>query len=194
MRTKLPVGLGLVAMLFGGCVVQCIQPLFSEREYAAYPALVGTWEQREDDGKAVGTWIFEEDERQYILTHTDEKGQKASFHVAVGNIGANTFLDLSLKDPSPGRELNDLATVTLIGVHAFAQVAKTNDALVLRTMNYEWLESHFKTNSNAVSHIIQNERVILTASTRELQAFVGKYANDREAFKNEIKLQRRKKS
>ncbi len=44
---------------------------------------------------------------------------------------------------------------------------------------------------NAVKHMSIEDRLILTASTKELQAFVLKYADDERVFANEIVLNRR---
>lgn len=194
MKTKLLGGLVLLAALLGGCVVQSIQPLFAEREYVAYPGLAGTWVQKGDNGQEIGVWTFEDDERRYKLAHTDEKGRKAIINVVAGRIGTNIFFDFSLRDPLPGSEPNDLATVGLIAAHLFAKVVRTNDALVLLAMDYEWLEKHLKANPSAVAHIVQDDRPILTVSTKELQAFVAKHANDDKIFKNEIKLSPKKKT
>ena len=192
MKATSVVGLALAAAFFGGCVVHCIQPLFTGREFITFPGLAGTWVQKEDDGKEVGAWAFAENERQYKLVHTDEKGRKAIFNVAAGKIGTNVFLDFSLLDPLPGAELNDLAGAGLIAPHAFVKVVKTNDALLLVAMNYEWLEKHLAENPKAIAHTVQDKRVILTASTTELEAFVARHAHDEKAFANVIKLSPKK--
>ena len=188
MKTKFVFGLCLLAAIFfGGCVVQSIQPLFAEKELISYPALVGTWAQPDGD-KEVGLWVFVAHNQQYELTHTDEKGRKALFTVGVGKLGTNVFLDGFPANLLPGSELNDLAQVHLIGAHTFVKLVKTNDALVLLAMDYEWLENLLKENPKAIAHAVQDKRPILTATTEELQKFVAKYAGDAKVFKNEIKL------
>jgi hypothetical protein len=187
MKTKLLFALGLVAMIFGGCMVQSIQPLFNERDYIEYPGLAGAWKQQEEN-KEVGVWIFSKEGTRYKLAHTDEKGHRATFNVAAGKIGPDVFLDLILTDIEPKDSLNDLAQVSLIAAHAFAKLVKTNDALVFVAMDYEWLEKHLEANPKAIAHVIQNKRPILTASTEELKLFVAKHATDKKVFKNEIKL------
>jgi hypothetical protein len=188
MKTKSLFCLGLAAILLAGCVVQCIYPLFTEKEFMQYPALVGTWTQKDED-KEVGLWTFTEDERRYKLSQTDEKGRKAVFQVVAGKIGTNVFLDCSLADPSPTEQLNDFATVHLVGAHTFVKAIKTNDALLLVAMNTEWLEKHLEQNPKAVAHIRRDKMPpLLTASTEELKKFVATFANDTNAFQNEIKL------
>jgi hypothetical protein len=183
----------MAAAVLSGCVVQCIHPLFTEREYVGYPGLIGTWVQKEDGGEEVGVWTFEQNERQYKLTHTDEKKRKAVFNVAAGKIGTNVFFDFSLQDPLPGGQLNDLASAGLIAAHAFVKIVKTNDALLLVAMNYEWLEKHLAGNPKAIAHVVQDKRFILSASTADLQAFVAKHAHDDKAFANVIKLSHSKR-
>jgi hypothetical protein len=187
MKTKVLLCLAFVTVLFGGCVVQSIQPLFSEKDYIEYPALAGTWKQQ-DENKEIGVWIFSREGTHYKLVHSDEKGHRATFNVAAGKIGADVFLDFVLTDIEPKDSLNDLAQVSLIAAHAFAKLVKTNDALVLVAMDYEWLEKHLEANPKAIAHVTQDKRPILTASTEELKTFVAKYASDNKVFKNEVKL------
>jgi hypothetical protein len=190
MKTYAPACLALIAMLLGGCVVQSIQPLFSEKECVSVPDLTGAWAQK-DEGKQVGEWVFSTNEQRYRLAHTDEKGRKATFDVIAGKIGTNTFLDFTLNEIEPHDSLNDFAAVSLIGAHVFAKVSKHDGNLILAGMNYDWLETHLKENPKAVTHILQEKRPILTASTDELQKFVAKHASDAAAFKNEIVLNRK---
>ena len=190
MKKKFVCGLGLCALLLGGCVVQSIQPLFNEKDYAAYP-LAGTWTQK-DEGKEKGLWVFETAGKLYKLTQTDEKGRKAVFAVTAGKIGTNVFLDftptLDSSDQVPGGEVNDFFAANVIPAHIFTKVVPTNGAMSLVAMDYEWLAELLEKNPKAIAHVIQDKRPILTASTEELQKFVAKYANDEKVFKSDILL------
>jgi hypothetical protein len=189
MKAKFLSGLALVALLFAGCVVQSIQPLFAEKDFISQSAIVGTWKQQEGN-KEIGVWTFTEDGRRYKLAHRDEKGHKATFNVAAGKIGSDVFLDFMLADIEPN-ELNDFATVSLVAAHTFAKLVKTNDTLILAAMDYEWLEKHLQENPKAIAHVFQDKHPVLTASPEELQKFVAKWAGDAKVFKNEIKLDRK---
>jgi len=180
--------MGAAAILLGGCVVQSIHPLFTEKEYIPYPALVGTWAQHDDKGGEVESWKFEADGKQYKLTQLDEKGNMATFHVAAGQLGTNVFLDFSLDNPSPRHELNGYAQAELVPVQVFVKVTKVGGNLVFTAMDVEWLAKHLEQNPKAIAHVIRDKAPMLTASTEELQKFVAKHANDNQAFKNEVKL------
>jgi hypothetical protein len=188
MKTKWQLaGLAFAALLYAGCVVQSINPLFTEKDYIPYPGLIGTWVQQED-AKIVGTWTFTADGARYEFTQTDEKGRKAAFIAAAGKIGPHTFLEASPRDPLPGGALNDLMTLHLIPAHVFVKAVKTNDALLLLSMDLDWLTRHLEANPKALAHVIRDKVPVLTASTEELKKFVAKHADDPAVFKNEIRL------
>jgi hypothetical protein len=187
MKIKLFVAASLAAVLLGGCVVQSIQPLFSESDSIDYPELVGTWKQQDED-KQVGLWTFSKDGQRYKLMHRDEKGHSAAFNVTAGKIGTNVFLNFSPDDLLPGSELNELVLGHLIPANVFVKAVKTNDALLLLAMDVEWLEKHLEANPKAIAHVLQEKRPIFTASTDDLKAFVARHGNDPKVFKNEIKL------
>jgi hypothetical protein len=187
MKAKTLVGLALSAWLLAGCVVQTIQPLFAEKDLISYPALAGAWEQK-DNGKQVGLWVFSAEGRHYQLAQTDEKGLKAKFEVLAGKIGTNVFLDFTLRALEPESSINDLAAFSLIPAHTFAKVVKTEDALLLIGMEYEWLGRHLTQNPDAVPHMFQEKRPVLTGTSEELQRFVARHADDKDVFKNEIRL------
>ena len=185
MKTKwqlFAVGLGL---LFGGCVVQSIHPLFTEKEYIRFPGLIGTWVQKDGD-RLIGTWTFAADGARYELTQTDEKGRKAAFTVSAGRIGTNIFLQASPRGPSP--ELNDLFTLHLVPAHLFVKAVKTDDGLRLLAMDVEWLTRHLEANPRSISHTIHDKTPLITASPDDLKKFVARHADDSAVFKNEIKL------
>ena len=187
MKARCFISLGALALVLAGCVVQTVQPLFADRDLISYPALVGTWEQK-DDGKRIGLWVFSGDGQHYQLTQTDEKGLKAKFAVIAGKIGTNVFLDFTVRALEPENSINDLAAFSLFPAHTFAKLVKTEDALLLIGMDYDWLRQHLTENPKAVPHVFQEKRPLLTGSTEELQKFVAGHADDKEIFKNEIRL------
>lgn len=184
----------LTAVFFGGCVVQCLNPLFAEKDYIAVPGLAGTWVQKEGETEQ-GTWVFVQEAGSYKLTHTDEGGRKATFKVAAGRLGTNVFLNSVLDDLTPGTKLNDIATVHLAPTCTFIKLRKTDAGLTLVAMNLEWLGKLLAENPKAVTHTLRsygNDTLpLLTASTEELQKFVARYAEDETAFGNKIKLVRK---
>jgi len=60
--------------------------------------------------------------------------------------------------------------------------------LILSTFDYSWLEDRLEENEKTLSHAYLDDRLILTASTTELQAFVLKYLETKGAFGEVEKL------
>ena len=186
MKTKWQLlGLGLAALIFGGCVVQSIQPLFTDKDYIPFPGLVGAWVQKDGD-RLVGNWTFAGDGVRYELTQIDEQGRQATFSVVAGRIGTNIFLQGSLPDRS--HAMNDLFALHLIPAHLFVKAFKADEGLRLVAMDLEWLTRHLEANPGAISHVWRDKMPVLTASTEELRKFVSRHANDPLVFKNEIRL------
>ena len=63
--------------------------------------------------------------------------------------------------------------------------------LKMRLTNDDKMEELLKKDPNAVKHTLIEDRLILTASTKELQAFVLEYADDNRVFTDEVVLNRR---
>jgi hypothetical protein len=62
----------------------------------------------------------------------------------------------------------------------------------MRLTDDEEMETLLKEDPNAVKHEIVEGKPVLTASTKELQAFVLKYADDERLFSEETVLSRKK--
>lgn len=187
-------GLALLGLLLGGCLVQSIHPLFTEADYIPVPRLAGVWKQQDEKGNLQGIWQFEEKGPAYRLKHTDEKGRVAVFQVAAGKIGTNVFLDFCLDDPSPDNQLNDLAVVHLIPAHVFFKQTWAGDNLVLATMDLDWLAKHLEQNPQTAAHVFSEKMPLLTASTADLKKFIARHADDGKVFKNELKIEPRHQS
>jgi hypothetical protein len=189
---KTPHVFGFLAVLtiaFAGCVVPSLNPLFEEKELVSYSDLTGSWTQ---EGKGKDLWKFEPDGKHYKLTHTDEEKHTATLIVSVGRIGTNVFMDTWLDDDDNGKNLNQFGAVHLAQVHSFAKLTKDGPTLLLTMMDLEWLDKTLKENPKLIAHVMRKNGPILTASTEELQKFVAKFAADKAAFKNEMKLEPKK--
>ena len=78
----------------------------------------------------------------------------------------------------------------LIPVHTFIKIDSFEPKLKMRLTNEEDLKKLLKEKPDAVEHTFVEERLVLTASIKELQNFILKYADDKRVFKNEIVLGR----
>ncbi len=75
-------------------------------------------------------------------------------------------------------------------IHSFAIIDSIEPKLKMRWIVNDALKKLLEKDSNAVKHEVVEDRVILTASSAELQAFVLKYADDCNVFSAEVILSR----
>ncbi|MBI5022140.1 MAG: hypothetical protein HZB59_11955 [Ignavibacteriales bacterium] len=177
-----------------GCV-RSLYPLFMEEDLIFNNELLGTW--REKDGKS--TWIFEKsNDKNYTLIHfatehnaPDDKvpGDTVRFIAQLGKLGKYIFLDIFPGKPDT-KVKNDFYDFHLLPVHTISRVWLTNDTLKLSMLDNDWLAKMIDKNAYRIKHARLNDQLILTASTKELQQLVIKYANNTKAFPKPGELHR----
>jgi hypothetical protein len=82
--------------------------------------------------------------------------------------------------------MNGFLAVHLITAHTFLKLEVENEHLIIYQMSPKWLDNLIKENRIRIAHEMDDDedKIILTASTKELQKFITKYANDEDAFED----------
>ena len=81
----------------------------------------------------------------------------------------------------------------MLATHTFIKVDTIEPRLILRLTNQDQLKELLERDPNAViQHTRVEDKLVLTASTKELQAFVLKYADEERVFGGVIVLERKK--
>jgi len=202
----------LLAGLLGGCIpVISLHPLFTEEDLVFEEKLLGTW--IDDPNSPKSTWEFKrivdsskkewefdlpkKPEKAYKLILLDNKeGTKGSFFAHVVKLKDRLFLDVfpsrfpcAQLDPKQDWAFN---MFFLIPGHSFAIIDSIEPQLKIRWTTQNEMEKLFKEESKAIKHELVENRIILTASTKKLQAFVLKYADDKRVFPAKAVLTRKK--
>ncbi|MHB0946635.1 MAG: hypothetical protein ACYC3B_05655, partial [Sedimentisphaerales bacterium] len=167
--------------------VPSLHPLFTDEEIIFDANLVGVW----GEPNSKNFWEFKPvvNSKKYDVVYTDEKGI-GKFDGRLGKIGNDTFIDFYPQDINlPG---SDFYKFHLLGIHTFAKVGLSKDSLKLSVMNPDNVEKLLKSDPNATKYEKVDDRIVLTASTKELQTFIKKYGKDKDLFKeeNDNQLQR----
>jgi hypothetical protein len=178
----------VVAALFVavGCVPS-LHPLYAEKDLAFDPALVGVWE-----AKDAGRWDFQAaDGKEYRLIYTDDNGKPGKFIAHLVKLDQRLFLDLYPQEPDSNG--NAFYWGHLVPAHTFMKVLGIDPKLQLAVMDADWLKKYLKENPKAVAHEVleDGDRVVLTASTPELQKFVLQHADDEQLWKNVAPMERK---
>jgi hypothetical protein len=183
----------LLAAVLCGCVpVASLHCLYTDADVVFEEKLLGTW--MDDPNDPDSTWQFsrmDDPNNSYKLIFTDEEGRKGSFISRLVKLKKKLFLDVYPSGlPWEPEDPNDIDynTFFLIPAHTFLKVDSIEPRLKMSITQEGEMEKLLKENPDAVKHTSVEDRLVLTASTKQLQAFVLKYADDERLFCNEITL------
>ena len=188
----------IFAAITGGCVpVLSLHPLYTEKDIVVDKKLYGTWTNDPNDPET--TWEFkkiDEPKNAYKLIFTDEDGKKGSFVARLVKLQNKLFMDVYPSAlPSDANDSSDLAwphnAFFLIPAHFFIKVDSIKPQLKLRLMLEPNMKELLTENPNAVEHTFVDDRLVLTGSTKKLQGFVLKYADDERVFIDQVTLSRK---
>ena len=189
----------LLAAILGGCVpVMSLHPLYTEEDVVFEEKLLGTWV---DDPKSPkNTWEFSRagaKEKAYKLVYSDNEGKKGSFDVHLVKLENRLFLDVFPNQfPSEQQDWEKMKWAYNFfffeSAHTFIKIDSIEPQLKMRRTVGNEMKELLKENPNVIKHGLVEDKIILTASTKELQAFVLKYAYDIRVFPAKIVLTRKK--
>ena len=188
----------MLATLLGGCVpVMSLRPLYTKENVVFDKKLLGTWVDDPNESKI--TWQFksiDKPENAYKLIFTGEDGMKGSFVAHMLKLQDKLFLDVYPSelpwDPEDPNKMEwPYNTLFLVPAHTFVKIDSVGPKLKMRLMLETQLKKLLEEDPDAIEHVAVEDRLILTASTKELQAFVLKYADSDKVFTDEIVLERK---
>ncbi|OHB62083.1 MAG: hypothetical protein A2168_05805 [Planctomycetes bacterium RBG_13_50_24] len=187
----------MFAVILGGCIpVISLHPLYTEKDVVVDKKLCGTWA---DDANSPTTWEFkciDEPKNAYKLIFTDEDGKKGSFVAHLVKLQNRLFLDifpseLPWEPEDPNKMDWPYNSIFLIPAHTFVKIDSIEPQLKLRLMLESNMEELLKEKPDAVEHTSVGDRIVLTGSTKELQTFILKYADDKRVFTDQVTLSRK---
>ena len=154
------------ALILAGCVPS-LHPLYTEESTVFKDSLLGTWIS--DSGAKCK--FTESGKTNYELLYVDEAPVR--FEARLIELGGVTFLDLYQQENE----------YSLVRAHLIARVTIGKDSISIALLNYDWLRKLSDQNKLNLAHErLTDGTLVLTASTRELQAFILSNANNKEAF------------
>jgi hypothetical protein len=189
----------LLAGLLGGCIpVMSLHPLYTEEDVVFEEKLVGIWV---DD--ANGTWEFrrpDKSEKAYELVLSSPEGNRGSFVANLVKLENSLFLDVYPKQfpcelEDPNKTEWHYNALFYMPAHTFIKIDSIEPQLRMRLTDDEKMGELLEEDPNVVKHEVVEDYdggIVLTGSTKELQAFVLKYADDSRLFSDEIVYSRKK--
>jgi hypothetical protein len=182
MKTKLMIlAFYLLAVILGGCAtpVPSVYPLFSEDELFFDPNLLGLWKDTDSNLTALFSRIEDQnscDVNAYKLVITGDDGNKGLFIAGLGELQGNLFLEI-YPDTSRAfkRRESDFHKQHLLSTYSFMKIEYVDPNLKVALLDYDRVCKLIESDPDAVRHEFANGKLILTASTEELQEFVIEY-------------------
>ena len=183
----------ILLTLLGGCIIRSLHPLYTDQDVIFSSDLLGCWSEDDSPEK----WEFsKQSENEYKLVYTqhgggpfsDEEDISGTFVAHLLRIDGKMFLDLF---PSDSELEQHVFFMPILPVHTFAYVKQIKPTLQISFPDYDWLEKLIANNPKAIRRENVDDGIILTASTKELQAFWLKHLDTKGAFEEPNNMKRR---
>ena len=152
--------------IFTGCIVTSIHPFYTENVIISDADLVGEWTK--EDGE--GSLIFTQDgEKKYKLI-LQEENDTLRFEVHLFKLQQQLFLDLY--PLSSEKEDETFWGLHFLPLHSILFVKQIEPTFQFASLGQQWLKNQIKNDSLCVAHETVGDRIILTASSKDLQKFL----------------------
>jgi hypothetical protein len=185
MRFKLAL-LAAAALMFSGCLVTSLDPLYTEKDIVADPGIVGNWMSTSDSDSMV---ILQQDAKSYRVIYVEDKKAPGVYELRLIQLGKHRFYDLFPAAPTGG---SDVLQGHYFPVHSFGMLERNADSLRFRSLNQDWLKQQLQAHPNLLPHRTSGDALLLTAPTPELQKFVHARAEEPGFFADWESFQRRR--
>jgi hypothetical protein len=175
------------ALLVVGCIPS-LNPFYTEKDLVSDKRIVGEWI---DKSESKEVWKFEEAENKgYKFTYTEKEGKTGEFDAKLFKLGKEYFIDLIPSKCDFATNQADLVAFAVFPGHLLIRVTQFEPELKLAFTDLDWLSKALEKDPSILQHHVEDKRVVLTASTKDLQKFVLKHLT--ELFPNESSLTRKK--
>lgn len=181
-RQKLQRLLLLSTVLGFGLLAACIpslHPLYTAQDVTYDEQLLGTWKDKEDGSP----WVFSPGEEKSYKLVIHDKEKSSPFEAHLFQLNGQMFLDLYPDGDALDRaKLEDFYKASLIPGHLFFKVSLAKDELTLHALEHDWLKSLLAKDPKTIGHTTLEDRIVFTASTKEMQRFINAHVSNPEAW------------
>ena len=186
-----------IVLLLSGCGIFSLHPLFHKNDLLVNTDIIGTWQSDTE----TNTFVFIDTlkDHMYSFTLINDKDTVA-FVMGLMKLNDQYFIDLfpdgdcSFFDGDC--EGLDNMWRNYIPVHTFMKFDIIDDKIALTEFDNDRLIKLFHENKIRLAHEIPGDKddddayVVITASTDDLQKFITRYSNDKDAFDETEKYHR----
>lgn len=178
------------AALLCSCIPS-VNPFYTDRDVILDPRLLGAWQEK-DNTNNPDIWNFETGTNQtYKLTIAEKDGKNGVFAAHLFQLKRESFLDLIPVECNYATNQADLVGFSMFPGHLLLRVSQIGPELKFAFCDFDWLQKFLEKDPQALAHHREDDRLLLTASTRDLQKFVLGHLGEDELFaKTEVMIRR----
>jgi len=189
-------------LIFLSSCLTTLHPIFTEKDLAYDPKLIGTWntENEGKKGKVIISNLATENSLEisgnisaikqhgYFIIYQDENGKTSEQYIAfLARIGKHLYFDYYPADKKEDRKLDEFFGVHFVRMHTSYRVEILKDGgFELSQLDGSYVKSLIDEKKIRISHETDaDDNTVITASTKELQQYLLKYGDEPSAYRSE---------
>ncbi len=197
-RSKILIlSLAIILAVINSCTVQSLFPLYTNDKLVYDENILGVWDMGDNE-----TWEFvrktnkkdsvNEVPPYYELT-VIEKGEKAVLDAHLLLLGKYYYFNFYLQEMETE---NSMVEFNMLPVNTFARTVIHKDSFNLEFFNPEFITNLIEEKKVRIKHVFtdNDERLLITAPTYDIQKFVIKYQDEEELVYDDDEMIYRLKS
>jgi hypothetical protein len=178
--------IGLIALGLGGGCVRSIQPVLKDEQLITDAHFAGDWVS--SDGKQTAHIVQADEHKGYAVRYSDQDGKPGDFAVKLGKVGDITIGQCTVEKLDP--QIGDMTKIHLLPVYSFAVIEQTDPHLVFKVLDDKWFGKYIDAHPDEVPTIHMgtgdDEQLLFSGSTDQVQAFILKHVKDDGAFGDDV--------
>jgi len=200
-KITLTTAFALLLVFLSGCLTT-LHPIFTEKDLAYDPKLIGTWET-ENQGKKgsavisnlategsleIPGNIFSIKQKGYFITYRDENGKISEQYIAfLARIGKHVYFDYYPAEKKEDRKLDEFFGAHFVKMHTSYRVEILKDgSFELSQLEEGYVTRLIEEKKIRINHETDaDNNTIITASTKELQQYLLKYGDEPAAYRSD---------
>jgi len=162
------------------CDTLSLQPLYSERDTTAEPAVLGRW--KTGDGDDISIWTVTET-KPAVYSVVEERKAGDPLEARLTRIGQDLFADFQPVEPVYGH----------IPGHLFARVRIDGSTMRIAWVDFKWLARQIRPPSFPSHQFVafgDNNHLVLTAPTADVRIYLERITGISQAFERDEIFQR----
>ena len=200
-KIVLTTAFALLLIFLSSCLTT-LHPIFTEKDLAYDPKLIGTWntENEGKKGKVIINNLATENsvelpgnisaikQQGYFIIYQDENGKVSDQYIAfLARIGKHLYFDYYPAEKKEDRKLDEFFGIHFVRMHTSYRVEILKDgSFELSQLDGSYVKSLIDEKKIRISHETDaDDNTVITASTKELQQYLLKYGDEPSAYRSE---------